>query len=99
MTTATIEWVMDVEGVAVCSECWDDEMRARWPRVLGDGVGLVCEVCERYVGDRPDRLTIKVLREALDDALEYLEVALLPCEQGCECIIHPVRAALGLDPL
>jgi hypothetical protein len=39
------QWVIDVEGVTVCEECWDEEMREWWPR-LSEPSGATCEGCE-----------------------------------------------------
>ena len=50
-----VEWVFDSEGVHVCADCWDDEMREKWPR-MPEGYdtfdsGVYCESCGRYPGN------------------------------------------------
>lgn len=41
------EWVFDSEGCYVCSACWDDEMRDKWPRrYTEEGEVLTCESCD-----------------------------------------------------
>ena len=68
-----IEWAVDSEGVYLCSECWDDEVRLWWPRVDADDGPMVCEGCFRYVDDEPEWLALARARAAaqgLADALK-----------------------------
>jgi hypothetical protein len=44
---------------------------------------------KRLIAAAPDLLA------ALKDAHEYLESTLAPCDEGCECILHPVEAAIA----
>ena len=34
------------------------------------------------------------LAKAIEDSMEYLDSTLGPCEDGCECILHGLRAAI-----
>jgi hypothetical protein len=67
----------------------DDYDRAISQREAGQAAQFLAEACRRK-----DVLNAELLA-TLKDVFEYLDMTLGPCEDGCDCLLHVVQAAIA----